>query len=121
MKQQMTARLWNNDEKHWAECAREKGLFSAIQGVVGKCDGLLPFSRATNNTEGRGKKRGGEKERRASRTAAARPTCKLNQLRSFDRVAGMEERNNLRVSKETLSVMHNGKLGHHKCVRALLK
>lgn len=70
MKQQMTARLWNNDEKHWAECAREKGLFSAIQGVVGKCDGLLPFSRATNNTEGRGKK-----TRRGKRTASVPNGC----------------------------------------------
>lgn len=55
MNQQLTARLWNNDEKHWAECAREKGLFSAMQGVIRKCDSLLPFSRA-QTTRRRGKK-----------------------------------------------------------------
>lgn len=66
MKQQMTARLWNNDEKHWAECARERGLFSAIQGVIRKCDSLLPFSRAPT-TRRRGKKKNEEGKKNGER------------------------------------------------------
>lgn len=77
MKQQMTARLWNNDEKHWAECAREKGLFSAMQGVIRKCDSLLPSPRA-QTTQRRGKKK--KKTGKGKRTASVPNGCCLAHL-----------------------------------------
>lgn len=54
-----------------------------------------------------------KREKCVSQLAATQPTCKFNQLRSMRKWLALRK-NNLGASKETLSLMHNSKLGHHK-------